>query len=381
MKIKTTLLPLLMPVLLASAFLCHSCRHPLSYFQIYKLSNLLSSHFPADGPAAAIAILQGDSILFRQVYGIADMPSSSPTTTETLFCLASVSKQFTATAILQLCEQGLMSLNDPVRQYFPEFAHPIWDHVQVWHLLAHSSGIPDARGHYPRAYKLAAGDEEALAYLDTLTWNRFQPGSYYEYINPTFVLAGKIIEKVSGQEFGTYMREHIFSPAGMHMSRYLDAHHPEALYQDAPLVAHGYEWDDDAWQEYDFGEETFFATRPDGALYTSVDEFILWEKALRNGLLLSPETIRQAWTPHTIVTDSPYESYNVRPNTTYGLGWFIEPATDSTHTVIYHTGENGGFHNIAARYPDSNTLIVILSARPDWNQYELLQTIENLLDL
>lgn len=356
---------------------------------VMTIDSLMQAQFPQEGPAAAIAILQGDSVLFMKAYGTADMPTHTPAATSTLFCLASISKQFTATAVLQLCEQGKMSLHDPVRTYFPRFTRPIWDSVEVWHLLAHTSGIPDARGHYPLSFKLAAGDDEALDYLDTLTWRRFSPSEAYEYINPTFVMAGKIIEQVSGEEFADYMRHYIFEPAGMQHCFYWDAHrpHPCPLRERAedraclPLVAHGYAYEDSTWQEYDFGEETFFATRPDGALYCSVEEFVQWEKALRNGLIVSDSTIAQAWSPKTLVTGSLYDTYNVRENTYYGLGWFIEPATDSTHTVIYHTGENGGFHNIAARYPDSNTLVVILSARPDWDQYTFLQRVEEVLHL
>lgn len=350
---------------------------------VVTIDSLMQAHFPQDGPAAAIAILQGEDILMMKAYGTANMPTQTQASTATLFCLASISKQFTATAILQLCEQGKMSLHDPVRTYFPHLTHPIWDSVEVWHLLAHTSGIPDARGHYPLSFKLAAGDDEDLDYLDTLTWRRFSPGEAYEYINPTFVMAGKMIEQVSGEEFAAYMRHHIFEPAGMQHCFYWDAKATDPLHDtDVPnLVAHGYAYEDSTWQEYDFGEEIFFATRPDGALYCSIEEFILWEKALRNELIVSNQTIAQAWSPKTLVTGSPYDDYNVRENTYYGFGWFIEPATDTTHTVIYHTGENGGFNNIAARYPDNNTLVVILSARPDWDQYTFLQRIEEVLHL
>lgn len=354
-----------------------------------QIHELMQAQFAANEPGAAILILQGDSLLLAEGYGLSDMQTKRPMTVETNCCLASISKQFTAIGILQLCEAGRMSLQDEVRMYFPQLTDPIWDGVTVAHLLSHSSGIPDARRDYPREEKITADDNKSVAYMDTLTWRRFAPGEAYEYINPTFVLAGKIIEKVSGEEFSEYMRKHIFAKA----------HMPNTMYftpENEPLIknmAHGYEWVGDEgdenglWSEYDYGEETFFATRPDGALYTSVWEFALWEKALRAGTLVSREWAEKAWTPMTYCTGSPYESYNVRENTYYGLGWFIEPAyTDSitgvTHPkVIYHTGENGGFHNIAARYPEQNVLVVILSTRPDWNQYEMLQKLEDILGL
>lgn len=359
--------------------------HELQNYTIVQVDELMSRQFPDSLPGAAILVMRDDSVLLVKGYGLADMEKQTKVTPETNFCLASISKQFTAIGILQLCEAGRMSLQDEVRMYFPQLTAPIWDGVTVAHLLSHSSGIPDARRGYPREEKITADDNKSVAYMDTLTWRRFAPGEAYEYINPTFVLAGKIIEKVSGEEFGEYMSNHVFAKAQM----------PNTIYftpENEPLIknmAHGYEWvnANGAWSEYDYGEETFFATRPDGALYTSVWEFCQWEQALRAGTVVSQEWAEKAWTPTTCCTGSPYESYNVREHTYYGLGWFVEPSyTDPTtgvqhQKVVYHTGENGGFHNIAARYPEQKALVVILSTRPDWNQYEMLQQIEAIMGL
>lgn len=347
--------------------------------EIEKIDKLMSAQFPSAEPGAAIAILRGDEVLLEKGYGLADMNTLSPVTPETFFCLASISKQFTATAILQACEKGTISLEDEVRSYFPQFTDPIWDGVRIKHLISHSSGLPDARSRYTREEKVLADDNRSLEYFDDLDWCRFLPGESYEYINPTFVLAGRILENLSGKDFNDYMRENIFNPAGMKEAVYFKASEEDRI----PHRSHGYMKDEESgkWVEYDYGEETFFATRADGALYTSVHEFMQWERALRSNILISESTREDAHTPHTLVSDSPYETYNVRPNTWYGYGWFIEPATENGGKVIYHTGENGGYHNIAARYPDSNTLVVILSTRPDWDQYEMLQMIEEALNL
>ncbi len=346
--------------------------------RVEQIRGLMNAQFPADEPGAAILILRGDTLLMAEGYGLADMQTKTPVTTETNFCLASISKQFTAVGILQLCEQGRMALTDEVRTFFPQLTEPIWQGVTVRHILSHTSGIPDARAHFPREMKIFADDNVAVAYFDTLSWRDFLPGEAYKYINPTITLAGKIIEKVSGEEFGAYMAKHVFEPAGMRTSVYFLADHED----DIADKAHGYRQNDKGeWMEYDYGEETFFATRPDGALYCSVSDFAQWEKALRDNVLLSAETAELAWTPNICCTGSPYCTYNNRENTYYGLCWYIEPATAEHTRIIYHTGENGGFHNIAARYPDAQTLVVILSARPDWDQYDMLQQIEAVLGL
>ena len=133
------------------------------------------------------------------------------------------------------------------------------------------------------------------------------------------------------------------------------------------------------WYEYDFGEETFFATRPDGGIYTSTHEFVKWERALRKGTVLPENRLREAWTPQTEVGGSPWSDYQNRPNTFYGYGWFIEPRTEETPLRIYHTGDNGGFKILAARYPETETLVLVFANRADWDRYALFMELERII--
>ena len=369
-----------------------SCTNNPEKEAVAKLDNLCSSLFPADEPGAAVLVLKGDKVLFDKGYGIADIDTKVPIDGNTFFNIASVSKQFTAVAILQLAEEGKLSLEDPVSKYFPEFKAPFWKDIRIKHLLSHCSGVPDARGGIPRELKIKGDEALAMSYLPDLDFLHFEPGTAYEYINPTFVMCGAIVEKVTGQPFTEYVTEHIFRPAGMTQTRYFDPQHQDLI----PNMSHGYEYADvedmpeertaDAtpskepknWYEYDYGEETFFATRPDGGIYTSTHQFVLWEKALRANTLLSEASRIDAHSPHTYVSDSPWSDYQNRPNTWYGYGWFIEPETDSTKEVIYHTGDNGGFKILAARYPADNALVLVFANRADWDRYEVMQEIEEI---
>ena len=207
--------------------------------------------------------------------------------------------------------------------------------------------------------------------------------------------AQRVLAKVSGKPFTEYVRENIFTPAGMEKALYFDP----AIEDQIPNMAHGYEYEDvtdmpeervatadakDApknWYEYDYGEETFFATKPDGGIYTSTHEFAQWEKALRNNTVMSEESRNLAHSPKTYITGSQFSDYQNRENTWYGYGWFIEPKTDTTAEVIYHTGDNGGFKILAARYPESNALVLIFANRADWDRYEVMQKIEEYLGL
>lgn len=372
-----------------------SCKNNPEKEQVAKLDQLCSSLFPDGEPGAAVLVMKGDDIIFDKGYGIADIETKKAIDGNTFFNIASVSKQFTAVAVLQLAEEGKLSLEDPVSKYFPEFKAPFWNDIRIKHLLSHSSGVPDARGGIPRELKIKGDEKLAMSYLPDLDFLHFQPGEAYEYMNPTFVMCGAIVEKVSGQPFTEYVAEHIFKPAGMDKTLYFDPVHQELI----PDMAHGYEYEDvedmpeertagsaasdepKNWYEYDYGEETFFATRPDGGIYTSTHQFVQWEKALRANKVLSEASRVDAQSPHTFASDSPWSDYQNRPNTWYGYGWFIEPKTDSTKEVIYHTGDNGGFKILAARYPEDNALVLIFANRADWDRYEVMQQFEAILGL
>lgn len=371
-----------------------------------RLDGILRPVFPEGEPGAAVLVMKGNEILYDKGFGLSrlenedqretifrdgarktNFPQKNTIDGDTPFNIASVSKQFTAVAVLQLVQEGKIGLEDPVAKYFPEFESDIWKEIAIKHLLSHSSGVPDERGYLTREQKIQGDEALATEYLKTLDHRNFAPGAAYEYINPTFVLLGYLVERVSGEAFTEYVQKHIFGPAGMDKTYYFDRNN------ERPDAAHGYEYDDvedmpeeqtageqpegpKDWYEYDFGEEIFFATRPDGGIYTSTHEFVKWEKALCNGTVLDKELLQQAWTPQTLVTGSPWSDYQNRPNTWYGYGWFIEPATDSSPLRIYHTGDNGGFKIMAARYPEQDLLILVFANRADWDRYELLIELE-----
>lgn len=358
-----------------------------------QLDRVCRDMFPDGEPGAAVLVMMGDRVVFDRGYGVADIDTKAPVDGDTFFNIASVSKQFTAVAVMQLAEAGKLSLDDSVSKYYPDFQADFWNRITIRQLLSHCSGIPDARA-YPRAVKIVGDEALSMEYMYTLDHLNFEPGTAYEYINPTFVLLGAIVEQVSGEPFTQYVTDHIFRPADMQQTLYFDRDRQELI----PRMAHGYEYADvddmpeertatpvtaapKNWYEYDFGEETFFATRPDGGIYTSTHEFVEWERALRRAEILSADSIHEAQSPHTLVSGSPWSDYQNRPNTYYGYGWFIEPATDSTQTVIYHTGDNGGFKCLAARYPASDALVLVFANRADWDRYALMQKIESIYGL
>jgi CubicO group peptidase (beta-lactamase class C family) len=193
----------------------------------------------------------------------------------------------------------------------------------------------------------------------------FPPGTAYEYMNPTFQLMYTIIEKCSGRSFDDFMRERLFLPSGMTEATYFEEG------KQIPRMAHGYRLDrDGSWREYDYGETSFFATKADGGLYTSVEEFVLWEKALRNNILITARLKEEAHSSKIQIPDIPY--------TGYGYGWFIEQKPGFPKKV-YHTGNNGGFQIFAGTYPEQQILVLIFATRDDIDREDTVEKVDQII--
>ena len=203
------------------------------------LDALFSEMFPADGPGAQVVITKGGEIVYDKGFGIADMETGAPISDSTMFNICSVSKQFSAVALFILAEEGKISLDDPVSKYFPEFQADFFNRITLANLISHTSGLPDSR---PRTeaqwqkyravhpsifdnvydYKRYCAEEESCRYLITLDSLAFEPGTAYEYQNPTFQLIYMIVERVTGEHFDDWMHSHIFVPAGMTKTVYFE---------------------------------------------------------------------------------------------------------------------------------------------------------------
>lgn len=322
-------------------------------------------------PGAAVLILQGNDTLYSRCFGVADMQTKEPVGFETNFCIASVSKQFSAVALLQLAEEGKLSLNDPLSKFFPEFQAPFFKDITLHHIMSHTSGIPDARPRDDRNFVLYSTDVESVGYMKTLDHLNFTPGTQYEYINPTFQLIYQIVERVTGIPFEQYMHDRVFLRAGMEHCRYFEPN--RQIYH----IAHGYERDDNGeWKEYDYGEESFFATKADGALYCSINDFVRWERALRDNRIWTAASKRLAYQPWIQI---PREAnYGYQPYTGYGYGFFVQDYPGQP-THVYHLGDNGGFTIYAGKIPERDLIFLFFSTRPDINRLAMVNQVYHLL--
>lgn len=335
------------------------------------IDEVFSTVYHPDEPGAAVLIMQGGDTLYSRCFGLADMVTREPVSFESNFCIASVSKQFSAVALLQLAEQGKVSLKDSLAKFFPEFRAPFFKNIRLHHILSHTSGIPDARSRDDRNFVLYSTDVESVGYMKTLDHLNFEPGKQYEYINPTFQLIYQIVERVTGVSFEEYMQQNVFDKAGMKTCRYFE---PDRV---IPHLAHGYERDDSGvWQEYDYGEESFFATKADGALYCSINDFVRWEHALRDNKVWSAASKLHAYHPWIkIPADA---NYGYQPHTGYGYGFFVQEVPGKP-LHVYHLGDNGGFTVYAGKIPERDLIFLFFSTRPDIERLEMVNKVYEIL--
>jgi CubicO group peptidase (beta-lactamase class C family) len=339
------LLPLLLsPLLLASA----ACAtHPPTLQE--DIDRMMQAY---DGcvPGASLLVLRDGAPLLRRGYGYADLEHDVRATPATNYRLASVSKQFTAAAVLLLAQDGALSLDDPVRRWLPELP-PATRAVTLRQLLTHTGGLVDYEDLMPADMPGQLSDADVLALLARADRTLFAPGTAYRYSNSGYVLLGLVVERASGQGLAAFLQQRIFTPLGMaHTLMYEAGRGPEVAGR-----AYGYSSIDGRWTRTD--QSPTSATRGDGGIYSSVDDLARWDAALYDDRLLDDASRALAFAPHVRVTGEPYEAE-------YGFGWRI------TGETLWHSGESIGFRNVIVRYPRRHLTVVLLTNRNDPEPYE-----------
>jgi len=290
--------------------------------------------------SGSILIAKGGKVLVNKGYGMANYEHDIPNTGETKFRIGSVTKQFTAVAILQLLEKGEVSLKAHISEYLPYFRKDIDPKITVHDLLVHSSGLPNytaLQGFYPEhsrdpfkvkdfIIQFCSGDLE------------FEPGTTWNYSNSGYFILGAIIEAVTGQSYADYLKEHIFGPAGMEDSGYDDFN---AILKNR---ATGYKMGKNGLENSDYIDLSIpYAA---GSLYSTTEDLYKWDRILYTDKILTKKSKDIMFTP--------YIAY-------YGYGWFV--AEKNGHKNLSHSGGINGFVCNIARYVDDDACIVVLANR------------------
>lgn len=310
-----------------------------------KLADLLFSNaLEGEVPGAAALIAQNGKIIYEKGFGYANLEHGVPFTPETKSRIGSVTKQFTAAAILKLQEMGKINVNDPLSKYMPDF--PRGEEVTIHHLLTHTSGIRSYTDK-PDFLETVQLETSAEGLINSFKDDKydFDPGTKWQYNNSAYFLLGHLIEKISGKTYGEFLREEFFEPLGMKNT---------GVYQATDILkneAAGYSFIDGNLRK----ATNWSMSRAGGAgnLYSTVGDLFLWNEAVFNGKVLSEKSLEAAFTPVSLNDGSEASAFG----SGYGYGWAISEYRGLKQ--IAHSGGLHGFVTYLARFPEQNVTIAV----------------------
>ena len=307
---------------------------------------LLASFYQPDGPGAAVIVTRTGKTVFRQAYGMACLAKQQPMTPETTFRLGSISKQFTAVAILMLAEEGKLSIHDEITRFLPDY--PVQGkRITIEHLLTHSSGIVSFTDKDDFDANITR-DVTVSEMIDSFKDDKleFAPGTAFSYNNSGYYLLGALIEKVSGISYASFVEQRIFVPLGMHATSH-EGHERSPQHKAAGHTRHG----------GGFGPcdpMSMSQAYAAGALVSTVDDMARWEQAIASGKLISAANWAKAFTPYRLADGSACA---------YGHGWEI--GTLRQRPMLAHGGGINGFMTFALRLPEDALFVAVLSNADD----------------
>ena len=309
-----------------------------------EFDRICREKFPADGPGGAVLVARGDQVLYHKAFGLDDVAGKKPLQPGMVFRIGSVTKQFTAIAILQLVEQGKIDLQDEITRFIPDYpTHG--KKITVEQLLTHTSGIKSYTSMPEWTPDVHQKDFTPAALVDFFKNQPmdFDPGTAYAYSNSGYILLGYIIEKVSGMPYADYLAKKVFKPAGLKHTFYENQPRP------IPGWANGYQRSDDGA----YGPAAPLSmTQPyaAGALASTVEDLYRWTRAVHGGKLVSAVSLKKAHTPHLLPNGA---------NTHYGYGWVLGNLLGSA--TVEHGGGIHGFLSALIYLPKAEICVAILT--------------------
>jgi len=296
-------------------------------------------------PGLSLLVSRDGKPIRAQGYGLANVELQVPVKPETVFQSGSVGKQFTATVVMMLVEEGKINLEDPLTKFFPD-APAAWKQVTVRELLSHTAGFTD----YPKDFNFRRDytEDEVLKIVEGIPL-AYPAGTKWSYSNLGYATLGILIHKVTGKFYGDFLQERIFKPLDMSTTRIIS----EA--DIIPNRAAGYrlvkgELKNQEWVA------PMINTTADGSLYFSINDLAKWDAALYTEKLLKRSSLDQMWTVAKLKNGQPNQDH-------YGFGWSIE--TKNGHKVIGHGGSWQGFKTHISRYVDDKLTVVVLINQAD----------------
>jgi CubicO group peptidase (beta-lactamase class C family) len=306
-------------------------------------------------PGASLAVVHNDELVYGAAWGLADPEAGRPATPTTNYRLASVTKQFTAAAIVLLAREGKLALDDPAGRWLPHLPQYA-QLVTVRQLLTHTSGLADYEDCIPAAQTEQVHDADIPGLLPLDAGLTTPPGTAYHYSNTGYVLLALIAEQAGGSRFGDVLRTRIFQPLGMtHTLAHEDGR------TSVPERAYGYTWRANCFERTD--QSITSATLGDGGVYSSAHDMARWAIGLERAQLLSRAELEQVFHPY-VATGA---------GTFYGWGWFV--GQHEGQPIVYHDGFTTGFRTAIVRYPGRNLAVIVLANRTVAEPIELAHLV------
>lgn len=307
-----------------------------------QLDSLLSKEFKPTEPGCEILVAKGGQVIYKKAFGSADLELNVPISPDMVFKLASITKQFTAVAILQLAEQGKISLQDSLQKFIPDFPSKGYT-ITIENLLTHTSGIRDyMQIDYPNLY-MERWDFTPKQLIDSFKnyLLEFEPGTKYSYSNSGYYLLGYIIEKVSGKSYQSYVQNEILNPLGLNHTYF------DSAGIIIPNRVKGYRKEGTVFKNADYWSPTIAYAA--GGLLSNTEDLFKWFKGLLSYKVLKKETLEKVFAPFKLKDGSAIS---------YGYGWYIQSL--SNIKSIEHGGKMNGFITNEIYYPQQNVFIAAL---------------------
>ncbi|MGI8950396.1 MAG: serine hydrolase domain-containing protein [Chitinophagaceae bacterium] len=348
----------------------YNCAASQTYISLFaqnqkNIDSLLKSIYNDSLPGISIGIVFNGKSVFEKSYGITNIINKQKITASSNFNICSLTKQFTALAILQLEKKHLLSLTDKLSGFFPDMNKKVAEKITIQELLTHSSGIVDHYDYTNTSQMKHAHNADVYNAIKNIDTTYFEPGSRFKYSNTGYCLLALVIEKITGMKYNDYMLKNVFAPAGMKNT---------IIWNETAIIRNevtGYTFDSVSamFKQSGANEHIFFSTEGDGGVYTSVRDYEHWFAALENGKVFSKTIVDKARTIEYKI--------DAAKKIGYGYGWFIDE--NDALTKVYHSGDNGGFKTYSFTIPQLNFMVVIFSNRDDINLENIVQQIVNLL--
>lgn len=372
------------------------------------VSTVFKRAFPhPHGPGACLLIAKRGKARYLECSGLANLETGAAVTGETNFRLASLTKQFTAAAILLLREQSLLKLDDPLVRFFPTFPAYGAESITLLHLLQHTSGLFDYEDFVSQEAIEPVLDEDVLELTQRHKETYFPPGTQFRYSNTGYALLACVVQKVTRKSFPGAMKELIFAPLGMTNTVILHRRHC----REVPNRALGY-WRRSEGNVVEADQNLTSAVLGDGGIYCSAKDYLIWDKSLWKGDLLPPAAVEEMMTPGILNIDPskslgdiegawfpedmeeelnaslPEQACVLSGGTAeaevngcripYGMGWRLETNQNGLH-VAYHPGSTTGFNHCVRRVLESGLTVLLLANRTSAGSKELARQIESML--